>query len=76
MDSPSDFIWVCRPIILQPPGFRFDIWLLGTWSRPSEPYDAKKVHEDIKYTPEDDKAIDDWIAGILFFVVLASSNWE
>ncbi len=30
---------------------------------PGEPFDASKVHEDIKYTEEDDKAIDDWIAG-------------
>ncbi|KAI0075405.1 alcohol oxidase [Panus rudis PR-1116 ss-1] len=35
---------------------------MGTWHRPSEPFDANKVHEDIKYTEEDDKAIDDWIA--------------
>ena len=35
---------------------------LGTWHRPSEPYDASKVHENIKYTKEDDHAIDDWIA--------------
>ncbi len=35
---------------------------MGTWHRPSEPYDASKVHEDIVYTAEDDKAIDDWIA--------------
>ncbi|KAH9853281.1 alcohol oxidase [Lenzites betulinus] len=35
---------------------------MGTWHRPSEPYDASKVHEDLKYTEEDDKAIDDWIA--------------
>jgi alcohol oxidase len=35
---------------------------MGTWHRATEPYDANKVHEDIKYTAEDDKAIDDWIA--------------
>jgi len=35
---------------------------MGTWHRPSEPYDASKVHEDIKYTKEDDQAIDDWVA--------------
>ncbi|KAF8057487.1 GMC oxidoreductase-domain-containing protein [Lyophyllum atratum] len=35
---------------------------MGTWHRPGTPYDANKVHEDIKYTAEDDKAIDDWIA--------------
>ena len=42
---------------------------MGTWHRPSEPYDASKVHEDIKYTEEDDKAIDDWIAGVYYFVI-------
>lgn len=31
--------------------------------RPSQCYNAEKVHEDINYTKEDDKAIDDWIAG-------------
>ena len=36
--------------------------ITGTWHQPSEPYNAKKVHEDIKYTEEDDKAIDDWVA--------------
>ncbi|EEB88530.1 hypothetical protein MPER_13585, partial [Moniliophthora perniciosa FA553] len=35
---------------------------MGTWHRPTEPYDASKVHEDLKYTEDDDKAIDDWIA--------------
>ncbi|KZT38402.1 alcohol oxidase [Sistotremastrum suecicum HHB10207 ss-3] len=35
---------------------------MGTWHRPSEPYDPKRVIDDIVYTPEDDKAIDDWIA--------------
>ena len=35
---------------------------MGTWHRPSEPYDASKVHEDIKYTKEDDDAIDNWIS--------------
>lgn len=34
-----------------------------TNNRPGEPFDASKVHEDIKYTKEDDQAIDDWIAG-------------
>lgn len=31
--------------------------------RPGEQYNANKVHEDIKYSAEDDKAIDDWISG-------------
>jgi alcohol oxidase len=44
-----------------PNGFTVGIHM-GTWHRPSMPYDANKVHEDIKYTAEDDKAIDDWIA--------------
>jgi alcohol oxidase len=35
---------------------------MGTWHKPGDKYDAKKVHEDIKYTEDDDKAIDDWIA--------------
>lgn len=40
-----------------------DMPFLGTWHKPSEPYDASKVHDDIKYTKEDDEAIDNWIAG-------------
>ncbi|KAI0053899.1 GMC oxidoreductase [Auriscalpium vulgare] len=44
-----------------PDGFTVGIHM-GTWHRASEPYDASKVHEDIQYTAEDDKAIDDWIA--------------
>jgi len=46
---------------IYPNGFTVGIHM-GTWHRPSEPYDASKVHEDIKYTKEDDAAIDDWIA--------------
>ena len=38
-------------------------FLLGTWHKPGEPYDASKVHDDIKYTKEDDEAIHNWIAG-------------
>ncbi|KAJ7157992.1 hypothetical protein C8R43DRAFT_1234424 [Mycena crocata] len=34
----------------------------GTWHSPGESYDASKIHRDIKYSQEDDKAIDDWIA--------------
>ncbi|TFK37715.1 GMC oxidoreductase-domain-containing protein [Crucibulum laeve] len=44
-----------------PNGFTVGIHM-GTWHRPGEQFDANKVHEDIKYTEEDDKAIDDWIA--------------
>ncbi len=29
---------------------------------PGEPYNADLVHDDIKYTKEDDEAIDNWIA--------------
>ncbi|KII84858.1 hypothetical protein PLICRDRAFT_179188 [Plicaturopsis crispa FD-325 SS-3] len=46
---------------LLPNGFTVGIHM-GTWHRPGEPYDASKVHENIKYTKEDDDAIDDWIA--------------
>ncbi|KAI0260664.1 alcohol oxidase [Gloeopeniophorella convolvens] len=35
---------------------------MGSWHQPGTPFDASKVHEDIKYTEEDDKAIDDWVA--------------
>ncbi|THH07338.1 hypothetical protein EW145_g3449 [Phellinidium pouzarii] len=35
---------------------------MGTWHKPSEPYDANKIHEDIQYSEDDDKAIDNWIA--------------
>ncbi|KAJ7187243.1 alcohol oxidase [Mycena filopes] len=35
---------------------------MGTWHKPGDTYDASKVHEDIKYTEEDDRAIDEWIA--------------
>ncbi|KAL0948465.1 hypothetical protein HGRIS_011038 [Hohenbuehelia grisea] len=35
---------------------------MGTWHRAGEPFNADKVHEDLKYTEEDDKAIDDWVA--------------
>lgn len=34
--------------------------------RPSLPYNAEMIHKDIEYTEEDDKAIDDWIAGMRF----------
>ena len=36
---------------------------MGTWHRPGEPYDPRKVHDDIKYSKEDDEAIDNWISG-------------
>jgi len=46
---------------LLPNGFTVGIHM-GTWHKPGDTYDASKVHEDIKYTEEDDKAIDDWVA--------------
>ncbi|KAJ8517833.1 hypothetical protein ONZ45_g5014 [Pleurotus djamor] len=55
----------CRDIDIKtakemlPNAFTVGIHMDGT---SGEPYDASKVHEDIKYTEEDDKAIDDWIA--------------
>ncbi|KAJ7787136.1 hypothetical protein B0H14DRAFT_3505858 [Mycena olivaceomarginata] len=44
-----------------PNEFTVDIHM-GTWQAPGETYNAANVHEDIKYTEEDNKAIDDWIA--------------
>jgi len=46
---------------LLPDGFTVGIHM-GTWHKPGDQYNAAKVHEDIKYTAEDDKAIDDWIS--------------
>ncbi|KAG6839465.1 hypothetical protein C0991_002330 [Blastosporella zonata] len=46
---------------LLPNGFTVGIHM-GTWHKPGEEYNAAKVHEDIKYSAEDDKAIDDWIS--------------
>ncbi|SJL01496.1 related to alcohol oxidase [Armillaria ostoyae] len=46
---------------LLPNGFTVGIHM-GTWHKPGETYDASKVHEDIQYSEEDDKAIDDWVA--------------
>jgi alcohol oxidase len=44
-----------------PNGFTVGIHM-GTWHRAGEQFDASKVHEDIKYTKEDDQAIDEWTA--------------
>ncbi|EJD40360.1 putative methanol oxidase [Auricularia subglabra TFB-10046 SS5] len=33
---------------------------MGTWSRPSK-HEPHKVREDLKYTKEDDEAIDNWV---------------
>ncbi|KAG5733931.1 Alcohol oxidase [Termitomyces sp. T112] len=46
---------------LLPNGFTVGIHM-GTWHRPGEVYNAAKLHKDIKYSAEDDKAIDEWIA--------------
>jgi len=46
---------------IYPNGFTVGIHM-GTWHKPGDIYDPKKIHEDIKYTAEDDKAIDDWVA--------------
>ncbi len=35
---------------------------MGTSHQPSKPYDADKVHDNIKYSAEDDKVVDDWVA--------------
>lgn len=42
--------------------------LMLNFSRPGDVYDASKVHEDIKYSAEDDKAIDEWIADHVEYV--------
>lgn len=46
---------------MMPNGFTVGIHM-GTWHKPGEPYDASKVHDEIKYTKDDDEAIDNWIA--------------
>ncbi|KAJ3508126.1 hypothetical protein NLJ89_g5925 [Agrocybe chaxingu] len=62
-DSPA----ACRDIDIRtakemmPNAFTVGIHM-GTWHRPGEPYNPDKVHDEIKYTEEDDKAIDDWIS--------------
>lgn len=39
---------------------------------PGDVFNADKVHEDIVYTEEDDKAIDDWIAGSFLMPLYAA----
>ncbi|KAH7929099.1 alcohol oxidase [Leucogyrophana mollusca] len=46
---------------LMPDAFTVGIHM-GTWHKPGEQYNASKVHDDIKYTKEDDEAIDNWIS--------------
>ncbi|KAG6381632.1 hypothetical protein JVT61DRAFT_231 [Boletus reticuloceps] len=46
---------------LLPDGFTVGIHM-GTWHKPGESYDPHKVHNDIKYSKEDDEAIDNWIS--------------
>ncbi|KAH8919511.1 GMC oxidoreductase [Atractiella rhizophila] len=35
---------------------------MGTWHKPGKPYDENKVHQNVKYTKEDDDRIDEWIS--------------
>ncbi|KAH9475048.1 Alcohol oxidase 1 [Psilocybe cubensis] len=57
----------CRDIDIRtakemlPNGFTVGIHM-GTWHKPGDVFNAEKVHEDIVYSEEDDKAIDEWIA--------------
>ncbi|KXN85514.1 Alcohol oxidase [Leucoagaricus sp. SymC.cos] len=44
-----------------PDGFTVGLHM-GTWHKPGEEYNEAKTHEKIKYSAEDDKAIDDWIS--------------
>ncbi|KIY52673.1 alcohol oxidase [Fistulina hepatica ATCC 64428] len=44
-----------------PNGFTVGIHM-GTWHKPGDVYNATKVHEDIKYLEDDDRAIDEWTA--------------
>lgn len=60
MVSPSAFTWVSNSSTFYMN--RHAHICAGTWHRPGEPFDASKVHENIKYTKEDDQAIDDWVA--------------
>jgi alcohol oxidase len=46
---------------IYPNGFTVGIHM-GTWHTPGEVHNPDKIHEDIKYSKEDDQAIDDWIA--------------
>lgn len=63
-DSPA----VCHDVDLRtaqgilPDGFTVGLHM-GTWHKPGEEYDAKKIHDSIKYSAEDDEAIDNWISG-------------
>lgn len=43
---------------------------MGTWHKPGEPYDPHKVHNEIKYSKEDDEAIDNWISGAFIVVYI------
>lgn len=58
---------------LLPDGFTVGIHM-GTWHKPGEPYDAHKVHDDIKYSKEDDVAIDNWISGMFIIVDMLSTE--
>ncbi|KAF5349953.1 hypothetical protein D9756_009245 [Leucocoprinus leucothites] len=64
-DSPA----ACHDIDLKtaqgilPEGFTVGLHM-GTWHTPGKEYDAQKLHDSVKYSAEDDKAIDDWIAAM------------
>ncbi|KAF7416390.1 hypothetical protein PC9H_002656 [Pleurotus ostreatus] len=60
---------------IMPNGFTVGIHM-GTWHAPGEQFDASKVHEDIKYTEEDDKAIDDWISGKMTFPTFSALDHQ
>ncbi|KDQ22914.1 hypothetical protein PLEOSDRAFT_1110004 [Pleurotus ostreatus PC15] len=60
---------------IMPNGFTVGIHM-GTWHAPGEQFDASKVHEDIKYTEEDDKAIDDWISGKMLFPTFSALDHQ
>jgi alcohol oxidase len=65
-DSPA----VCHDVDLKtakdilPDSFTTGLHM-GTWHKPGDAYNESKTHESIKYSKDDDKAIDDWISGML-----------
>ncbi|KAF9440506.1 GMC oxidoreductase [Macrolepiota fuliginosa MF-IS2] len=82
MNNKADFVpirWSYKPSVdidiktvkeLQPDGLSVGIYM-GTWHQPGEQYDALKVHESIKYSAEDDMAINNWISGSCFHLLLS-----
>jgi len=63
-DSPA----ACHDVDLKtaqsilPGGFTVGLHM-GTWHKPGEEYNAQKMHDNIKYSADDDEAIDNWISG-------------